>query len=112
MTQVPTATIDGVPDPVPDGVVVLDVREPEEWAAGHIEDAVHVPLATLPVRLPEVPADATLLVVCRSGGRSAQATVWLGQQGREAVNLHGGMHAWAAAGRPMVSQTGRPPEVL
>lgn len=112
MTQVPTATVDGVPDPLPAGVVVLDVREPGEWAAGHIEDALHVPLGTLPVRLGEVPAGATVLVVCRSGGRSAQATMWLDQHGREAVNLHGGMHAWAVAGRPMVSETGRPPEVL
>jgi rhodanese-related sulfurtransferase len=92
--------------------VVLDVREPDEWAAGHVDGALHVPLGTLPLRLDEVPADATVLVVCRSGGRSAQATMWLEQQGREAVNLHGGMHAWAAAGRPMVSETGAPPAVL
>jgi rhodanese-related sulfurtransferase len=111
MTQVPTATVDGVPEPLPHGVVVLDVREPEEWTAGHIDGALHIPLGTLPVRLDEVPADATVLVVCRSGGRSAQATMWLEHQGREAVNLHGGMHAWMVAGRPMVSETGQPPEV-
>jgi rhodanese-related sulfurtransferase len=111
MTQIPTVSIDGVPDPLPEGLVVLDVREPVEWQHGHIDGAVHIPLSVLPVRHAELPAGQTL-VVCRVGARSAQAVAWLGQQGHEVVNLDGGMLDWEAAGRPMVSDTGRAPQVV
>jgi rhodanese-related sulfurtransferase len=109
--MIPTVTIDGVPDPLPEGLVVLDVREPVEWQYGHIEGAVHIPLSLLPVRHTELP-DAQTLVVCRVGARSAQAVTWLQQQGHEAVNLDGGMVEWVAAGRAMVSETGQPPQVV
>jgi len=111
VTQIPTVPVDGVPDPLPEGLVVLDVREPAEWQHGHIEGAVHIPLALLPLRHTELPAAQTL-VVCRIGGRSAQAVAWLQRQGHEAVNLGGGLVEWEAAGRPMVSDTGRPPQVV
>lgn len=111
MTQIPTVTVDGVPDPLPEELVVLDVREPVEWEHGHIDGALHIPLHTLPARLPELPAGQTL-VVCKIGGRSAQAVQWLQQQGYDAVNLAGGMLDWEGAGRPMVSETGRPPHVV
>ena len=111
MSQIPTVAVDGVPDPLPDGLVVLDVREPVEWAYGHIEGAVHIPLSLLPVRLGDLPAGQTL-VVCKIGGRSAQAVAWLQQQGHDAVNLAGGMLDWEAAGRPMVSETGHAPHVV
>ncbi|WP_308043176.1 rhodanese-like domain-containing protein [Nocardioides mangrovi] len=100
-----------VPDPLPEGLVVLDVREPDEWAHGHIEGALHVPLSLLPVRLAELPTEQTL-VVCKVGGRSGQAVMWLQQQGYDVVNLAGGMLDWEAAGRPMVSDTGQPPVVI
>lgn len=109
--MIPTVTIDGVPDPLPDGLVVLDVREPVEWQYGHIEGAVHIPLSMLPVRHAELP-DGQALVVCKIGGRSAQAVMWLQQQGRDAVNLADGMLGWEAAGRPMVSETDQPPQVV
>ncbi|MCB0896153.1 MAG: rhodanese-like domain-containing protein [Nocardioidaceae bacterium] len=109
--MIPTVTVEGIPEPVPDGVVVLDVREPVEWQHGHIEGAVHVPLSQLPLRLAELPA-GQVLVVCRVGARSAQALMWLQQQGHDAVNLAGGMVEWATAGRPMVSETGGPPQVV
>jgi rhodanese-related sulfurtransferase len=109
--DVPTVEISGVPDPLPAGLPVLDVREPAEWERGHIEGAVHIPLGELPARLGEVPPDQTL-VVCRIGARSAQAVAWLGRQGYDVVNLAGGMHAWQDAGRPMVSETGGPPQVV
>ena len=109
--MIPTVSIDGVPHPLPEGLAVLDVREDVEWAAGHIEGAVHIPLSELPARLADVP-DAQTLVVCKVGGRSAQATMWLAQQGYEVVNLDGGMLDWEAAGRPMVSETGEPPAVV
>jgi rhodanese-related sulfurtransferase len=109
--MIPTVTIDGLPDPLPEGVVVLDVREPVEWQYGHIEGALHIPLSLVPVRHTELP-DAQTLVVCRVGARSAQAVMWLQQQGHEVVNLDGGMVEWVAAGRPMVSETGQPPQVV
>jgi rhodanese-related sulfurtransferase len=109
--HVPTVSITGVPDPLPEGVAVLDVREQVEWVHGHIEGAVHIPLATLPERLSDVP-DGQVLVVCKIGGRSARAVAYLAQSGHDVVNLDGGMLDWAAAGRPMVSETGRPPQVV
>ena len=112
MTQIPTVTVDGVPDPLPEGLTILDVREPVEWQYAHIDGALHIPLATLPERVAEVPADRQVLVVCKVGGRSAQAVMWLQQRGVEAVNLDGGMLDWAAAGRAMVSETGQPPQVV
>lgn len=93
---------------LPDDAWLLDVREPDEWEAGHAPDAHHVPLSELPARVGEVPADRDVVVVCRVGSRSAQAVAWLLHQGRTAVNLDGGMSAWAAAGRPMVSDSGEP----
>ncbi|CAB4720993.1 MAG: rhodanese-like domain-containing protein [Actinobacteria bacterium] len=109
--MIPTVSIDGVPDPLPEGLAVLDVREPVEWAHGHIDGAVHIPLMDLPSRLDEVP-DGQVLVVCKVGGRSGQAAGYLLQQGLDVVNLDGGMLDWEAAGRPMVSDTGQPPQVV
>lgn len=96
---------------LPDEAVLLDVREPDEWVAGHAPRAVHVPLGQLAGRLGELPQDGDVHVVCRSGGRSAQATRALNQAGYSAVNVAGGMNAWAAAGKPMESENGRDPEV-
>jgi len=96
---------------VPEDAVLVDVREDDEWAAGHAPGAVHLPLGDLPARLGELP-EGDVHVVCRSGGRSARATAWLQQNGVEAVNVSGGMGAWFEAGRPMVSDTGQEPRVL
>ena len=111
MSSVPTVSVTDLPDPLPEGLVVLDVREPVEWQHGHIEGSVHVPLSLLPLRFEELSAAQTL-VVCKVGGRSAQAVMWLQQQGRDAINLAGGMLEWSAAGRAMVSETGGPAEVV
>lgn len=99
---------------VPDGAPVLDVREDDEWAAGHAPGAVHVPMGQVPARLDEIAAafpDGPVPVVCRSGGRSARVTAYLVHAGHDAVNVGGGMQAWAAAGRPLESDAG-PPQVL
>lgn len=109
--NVPTVAVSGVPDPLPEGLAVLDVREGFEWQAGHIEGAVHVPLGELPGRLGDVP-DGQTLVVCKVGGRSGQAVAWLAQQGYDVVNLDGGMLEWEAAGRAMVSESGGSPQVV
>ena len=109
--MIPTVSIDQVPDPLPDGLVVLDVREPVEWEHAHIDGAIHIPMSLVPVRYTELPEGQTL-VVCKVGGRSAQVTGWLQQHGIDAVNLAGGMIDWAAAGRPMVSENGQSPQVV
>jgi rhodanese-related sulfurtransferase len=96
---------------VADDAVVLDVREDDEWAAGHIDGATHVPLSQLPGRAADIPADGPLVVVCKVGGRSAQVTGWLVGQGRDATNLTGGLEAWSAAGRPLVTDSGTPGHV-
>lgn len=109
--EIPTVSIDGLPNPIPAGLRIVDVREEAEWVHGHIEGALHIPLSELGGRLQEVPAEQTL-VVCKVGGRSAQAVAWLAQHGRDVVNLDGGMLDWEATGRPMVSETGQPPHVV
>jgi rhodanese-related sulfurtransferase len=111
MIEVRTIEVGQVPDPLPGEVTVLDVREPVEWRHGRIDGALHIPLHELPERRDEVP-EGTVLVVCKVGGRSAQATAYLQQLGVEAVNLDGGMLEWAAAGRPMVGDAGREPLVV
>jgi rhodanese-related sulfurtransferase len=94
-------------------VFLLDVREPDEWAAGHAPDAHHIPMMEVPARVAEIPADADVVVVCRSGGRSGQVVGYLMNQGWDNLrNLDGGMRAWAAAGRDMVSEDGQPARVL
>ena len=112
MTQIPTTDVAHVPDPLPAELPVLDVREPHEWEAGHIEGALHVPLGDLSDRLGEVPSGRQVLVTCRVGGRSAKAVEHLVSQGYDAVNLDGGMLAWEQAARPMVSETGHDPRVV
>jgi rhodanese-related sulfurtransferase len=94
------------------GAVLLDVREPEEWEAGHAPGARHVPLGQLPDRLDELAGDERVVVICRSGGRSALATEWLTAAGVDAANLLGGMQAWAQAGRAVETTDGGPGEVV
>lgn len=96
---------------VPADAYLLDVREQDEWMAGHAPQAVHIPMTQIQGRVDEVPADTTVYVVCRVGGRSMQVTAWLNQLGREAINVGGGMQSWEFARRPMVSETGQEPFV-
>jgi rhodanese-related sulfurtransferase len=92
---------------VTDDAFLLDVREPDEWDAGHPPGAHHVPMMDIPARAAEVPADRDVVVICRVGARSAQVVAYLRQRGWANVhNLDGGMHAWAAAGRPVVGVDG------
>ncbi len=108
MIEVPTIEVAQVPDPIPEGVTVLDVREPIEWRHGRIDGALHIPLTELPDRAGELPVEQQLLVVCKVGGRSSQATAFLREKGFEAFNLAGGMIDWADAGRSMVADNGEP----
>jgi rhodanese-related sulfurtransferase len=84
------------------GAFVLDVREPSEWAAGHIAGATLIPLGQLPNRLAEVPRDHQVVVVCRTGHRSAQGRdILLGAGFPAVTSMTGGMTAWTAAGNPV-----------
>jgi rhodanese-related sulfurtransferase len=98
MNQVPASG-------VPDDSYLLDVREDDEWTAGHAPGAVHIPLGLLGGQADEVPKDQPVYVICRAGGRSARAAQALGANGSD------GMQGWESAGRPMVSESGAPPFV-
>lgn len=101
--SIPAVQVTDVPDPLPDSLVVLDVREPAEWAAGHVAGALHIPLHELPGRTGELPEGKQIVAMCHVGGRSAQATAYLLQSGIDTVNLEGGMVAWQQAGRPVTT---------
>jgi rhodanese-related sulfurtransferase len=96
---------------VPDGAWLLDVREHDEWAAGHVPGARHIPLGELGARAGEVPQGQAVYVICRSGGRSGRAAEALAGAGWQAINVTGGMQGWAAAGRPMTAESGSEPFV-
>lgn len=82
---------------------VVDVRQPTEMAQGMIPGAEMVPMHTIPLRMNEFSKDETLVLVCRSGARSAQACMFLQQQGYDNVyNLRGGMIAWSGSGQQMM----------
>jgi rhodanese-related sulfurtransferase len=91
---------------------MLDVREPDEWDAGHAPAARHIPMSQFVERIGELPDDDPLYVVCRSGGRSAQVVQYLVAQGHPAVNVDGGMQVWAAIGRPVVADGAGTPEIV
>jgi rhodanese-related sulfurtransferase len=85
---------------------LLDVREDDEWTAGHIDGAQHIPLAQLSARLGELPKEKTIVAVCRSGGRSEAAVRGLRRLGYEAENLEGGVNAWDRSKLPLVDNVG------
>jgi adenylyltransferase/sulfurtransferase len=79
-----------------DKLLLVDVREHHEWDEGRLPGSVHIPLATLPARIREIPADATPVFICAVGGRSMRAAQYFVQsQGRDAVNLAGGVMGWS-----------------
>ena len=100
-----------VPEVLSAGVCLLDVREDDEWTAGHAPDAVHLRLGELGARVDELPRDREVYVICRSGARSAYAAQALTAGGVHAVNVADGMTGWAVAGRPMISEDGAEPQV-
>lgn len=87
----------------PEGVLILDVRTPEEFAAGHVPEAVNIPHDQLAARLPELDAakSSPIVVYCERGGRAKKAEgLLLGAGYRDVLHLDGDMSAWRAAGRP------------
>ncbi|MER6050828.1 rhodanese-like domain-containing protein [Streptomyces sp. NPDC020883] len=104
--SVPTVGVDAL---TPEDFL-LDVREDDEWAAGHAEGALHIPMSEFVARYGELteaaPEGGRIFVLCRVGGRSAQVAQYLVGQGLDAVNVAGGMQAWEAAGRPVSDGNG------
>ncbi|HLG90402.1 MAG TPA: rhodanese-like domain-containing protein [Alphaproteobacteria bacterium] len=88
-----------------DPPVILDVREPWEIEIAALPDVLSIPLHELVGRVADVPRDRPVAVMCHHGGRSAQATAWLRQQGfARVMNVAGGIDAWARTVDPSVSR--------
>ena len=89
-------------------VQIVDVREPYEWEAGHIDGAIHIPLADVMAGREQgtLSTDRPVVLVCRSGNRSELATLMLQARGFEAHNLEGGMERWAASDLPFRASDG------
>jgi rhodanese-related sulfurtransferase len=104
--EVSQAQITDVPSTFDESMVLLDVREDDEWQRGHAPGAQHIPMGQVPSRLAEINADAKLFVVCQAGGRSQRVAQYLARNGYAPVNVSGGMLAWAGAGRPVVTDDG------
>ena len=103
MPVAPEVDVRDLPDPLPEGLILLDVREADAWDAGHIDGALHIPMMSVPAELRSIPTDGEVVVVCAVGARSARVAAFLQQQGVDAHNLAGGMVAWARAGRPITA---------
>jgi rhodanese-related sulfurtransferase len=85
-----------------DGAVVIDVREPSEYVAGHVPGADLMPLRHLPSRVADLPRDVPVYVICASGNRSLSAADLLARAGVDAWSVAGGTQAWLGAGRHVV----------
>ena len=94
------------------GAVMVDVREDDEWEAGHAPVAVHVPVGQVVDRMDELPTDRTIVCMCRMGGRSGSVAVHLAGAGYDVRNIAGSMQAWAAVGLPVVDASGAPGRVI
>jgi rhodanese-related sulfurtransferase len=94
------------------GAALLDVREVDEWQAGHAPDAQFIPLGEVAARTNELTTDRRIVAICRSGARSERAARFLRAQGFDVVNLTGGMRAWATAGLDVVTDDGGPGAVI
>jgi rhodanese-related sulfurtransferase len=89
---------------VANGAFLLDVREQSEWVAGHVQGATLIPLGDLPNRLSELPKDTPIVVMCRTGHRSAQGRDILLQAGfTQVTSMSGGINEWIAEGNPVVT---------
>jgi rhodanese-related sulfurtransferase len=84
------------------GAVLVDVREDDEYADGHVASALHIALSTVPDRFSEIPASGPVYVICALGGRSARAAEFLRAQGIDAINVAGGTNGWVDSGRAVV----------
>src|SRR5262249_51910632 len=97
---------------VEDGAFLLDVREADEWDAGHAPQATWIPLGEVSARAGELPRSTRIVAVCRSGGRSRAVAAALLEAGYDAVNVDGGMRAWATEDFEVVASDGLPGVVI
>jgi rhodanese-related sulfurtransferase len=107
LPSITVGDVDELTDPL-----LLDVREADEYEAGHAPGVVWIPLNSLPDAIADLPTDRTILCICRVGGRSAQATAFLNERGLDVVNLEGGMKAWEAFGLDVVRDDGSLGQVI
>ena len=105
---IPEVNVDELEAALAAGARLLDVRETDEYVAGHVGSAVHIALATVPQQVDAFRGDGPAYVICKSGGRSLKACEFLAEQGLQVINVAGGTMQWVASGRPVV--TGSAPE--
>ena len=105
--SIPEVGLEQLEDALSGGRLVVDVRQTEEYADGHVPGAVNIPLHLVPLRLDELRGQGPVHVICQSGGRSAHAVQVLARSGVDAVSVAPGTGGWLRAGRPVV--TGRSP---
>jgi rhodanese-related sulfurtransferase len=110
--SVPEMSASAASAAVEGGAVLLDVREEFEWERGHAPQALHMSMSEIGERVEELPSDRPIVCVCHIGGRSAMVVEALNRGGWQAVNVAGGMEAWAAAGLPVVDAAGQPGVVV
>ncbi len=109
---IPQITPDEAAQRIAEGALLLDVREDDEWTAGHAPDAQHLPLGRIEAEYMHLDRSRPVVAICRMGGRSERAAFTLRGVGFDVVNLIGGMQAWAAGGHPVVSDDGGPGQVI
>jgi rhodanese-related sulfurtransferase len=93
---------------VEDGAMLLDVRNADEWEAGHVEGSTWIPMNQIVDRQGELPTEREIVAICKVGGRSGRVAEALVAAGYDAANVAGGAEAWQAAGFPIVTSDGRP----
>lgn len=97
------ASVDELESALQAGAALIDVRQPDEYEAGHVAGAVLVPLAAVPETLEAFSSDVPTYVICKTGSRSYRACEFLEDQGIEAINVEGGTMAWIISGRTTVA---------
>ena len=110
--EVPDVAPEDAVELVEAGALLLDVREPDEWQAGHAPGAMHVPMREIPARVEDLSTDRRIVAICRSGARSRTVAEALVGAGFDVVNVGGGMRAWEAADLPIETDDGSPGSVI
>jgi rhodanese-related sulfurtransferase len=90
----------------------LDVREPYEWDAGHIEGSLHIPIRHIGSRFRELQGNDPIVVVCEVGQRSALVADFLAARGFDVHNLEGGLRAWTSQGHPLIASASTSSQVV
>jgi rhodanese-related sulfurtransferase len=96
--MVPQADVRQLSTALAEGAVVIDVREPFEYASGHVPGAISMAMHLVPLRVAEIPVDRDVYLICASGNRSWQVCQYLSDRGIKATNVAGGTMAWQLAG--------------